>query len=310
MNSHLVEIRRLHRDRPRRPFVRHSIWILAAIVVISWLAGGFGTEGFGSGRQWDNFQRFMGELRPWPLQQDDAPTAALARLQIAARWFADLWRAKGATAVATTLAISLVAILLAGASGGLLSLPAARNFATPQPFLTDGRPASRRARVLWRGAFLVARGLLTLVRAVPEYVWAFLLLAMFGPTAWPMILALALHNSGILGKLTAEVIENVDTRAPTALRGLGASRLSIMFAALIPLSLPRFLLYFFYRWETCVRESTVLGMLGMSSLGFWIVDARARNTYDEMMFFVVCGVILVVLGDIVSALVRSWLRRA
>ncbi len=152
--------------------------------------------------------------------------------------------------------------------------------------------------------------MLTVVRALPEYIWAFLLLALLGPSVWPMILALALHNTGILGKLTAEVIENVDNRAPSALRGLGAGRLAIVSAALVPLSLPRFLLYFFYRWETCVRESTVLGMLGMASLGFWIVESRAANAYDEMLFFVVCGMILVAVGDLVSAVVRHLLRRA
>ena len=113
-----------------------------------------------------------------------------------------------------------------------------------------------------------------------------------------------------VGKLSAEVVENVDTRAPAALRGLGAGRLPIALAALVPLSVPRFLLFFFYRWETCVRESTVLGMLGMTSLGFWIVDARARNTYDQMFFYIVCGMLLVVAGEIVSGLVRHLVRRA
>ena len=85
--------------------------------------------------------------------------------------------------------------------------------------------------------------------------------------------------------------------------------MGIVATSIVPVLTPRFLLYFFYRWESCVRESTVLGMLGMASLGFWIVDARARNMYDDMMFFVICGAILVVLGDFVSAFVRHRLRR-
>ena len=76
------------------------------------------------------------------------------------------------------------------------------------------------------------------------------------------------------------------------------------------LSLNRFLLYLCYRWETCVREATVLGMLGMLSLGFWIQDARARNQYDNMVLAMACGALLVVVGDLVSALVREVVRRA
>jgi len=310
MSAREARIQQLYRQRPRQPFVTGSVVMLVAVMAISWLAGNFEPGRLVSPRQQANAARFINELQPWPLQQESAPADLGGRLQVAGQWFTSLWVEKGAEAVATTLAISLVAILLAGLWGGLLSLPAARNFATPHPFLKTERPAPRTARWLWRLVYIVARGGLAVVRAVPEYLWAFLLLALFGPSVWPMILALALHNAGILGKLTAEVIENVDTRAPAALRGLGASRLTIVGAALVPLSLPRFLLYFFYRWETCIRESTVLGMLGMASLGFWIVDARARNTYDEMAFFIICGLILVLLGDLVSAVVRHFLRRA
>ncbi len=54
----------------------------------------------------------------------------------------------------------------------------------------------------------------------------------------------------------------------------------------MPLALPRFLLYFFYRFESCIREATVLGMLGTVSLGYWIQDARGRQSYDEMLLLV------------------------
>ena len=95
----------------------------------------------------------------------------------------------------------------------------------------------------------------------------------------------------------------------TALRALGATRSQIVFSAFYPLAFSRFLLFFLYRWETCVREATVLGMLGISSLGFWIQDARARNHYDEMFFLILLGGTLVLIGDLLSAGAREWVRR-
>ena len=79
--------------------------------------------------------------------------------------------------------------------------------------------------LLLAGAVGLTRALLIFVRAVPEYVWAFLLVKMFGFGAWPAVLALALHNSGILRKLMAETVENVEAGPAKALRGLGATRL-------------------------------------------------------------------------------------
>ena len=120
----------------------------------------------------------------------------------------------------------------------------------------------------------------------------------------------SIHNSGILGKLDAETVENLDPRPLTAWRGLGGSRAQIAWFAALPLATNRFLLYFFYRFETCVREATVLGMLGVVSLGYWIQDSRAKQFYDEMVVFVALGAALVLLADVASALVRRALRRA
>lgn len=294
----------LRNCRPRRPFVTRSLQLFALIMVFSWLAGDFHLAEWFSDRRLDNLDRFLGEVRPWPLQGKNWETS------VAWHWAVGLWRDGGGAALLATFALSLAAITGAGLLGALFSLPAARTFARPQPFLPGGRPAGK--PVVWMWAFLVlaTRAMLVFLRSVPEYVWAFLLLALLGPQFWPLVLALILHNAGILGKLGSEVVENTADHAPSALRALGAGRLQIVLGALFPLILPRFLLYFFYRWETCIREATVLGMLGVSSLGFLIVDARARNHYDELLYFIMLGVLLVWAGDLVSALVRRLVRSA
>lgn len=310
MNPRVVAINRLRAEQPRRPFVAASLIALVLLMAIAWTIGDFSSGEMISDTGFSNAKRFLGELRPWPVQQLPDSASLTVRWETTATWFADRWRARGAEAVATTLSISVVAIIIAGGIGLFLSLFGARNLAVARPFLTSGKRPSRGLRALWALVYGFARAFLTVVRALPEYIWAFILLALLGPTVWPMIFALALHNAGILGKLNSEVIENVDPHTPRALRALGASRAGILSTYLLPVLTPRFLLYFFYRWESCVRESTVLGMLGIASLGFWIVDARARNHYDDMIFYVLCGVILVVLGDLISALVRDRLRRA
>jgi phosphonate transport system permease protein len=143
----------------------------------------------------------------------------------------------------------------------------------------------------------------------PEYVLAFLFLAILGPdTAWPAIAALALHNGGILGRLEAETIENLDPRPLRALHAIGASRTEIFIAGVFPQAMGRYLLYFFYRFETCVREATVLGMLGVVSLGFYIQEARAKLYYDEMLLLIGLGALIVLASDLASSLARRYLR--
>jgi len=298
----------LYTERPRRNFVIWSVRLFGLIITASWILGDFHLQSFFSQRRLDNVQRFFSEIRPWPLQQSDLGWNQA--WPVVKQWAWQLWLDTGAEAFGVTLAVSLVAIVLAAVLGALLSLPAAQNLACPKPFLAGGKPPSSFSIIVWRMVVGVTRLVLVFVRSVPEYVWAFLLLALLGPNFWPLILALVLHNTGILGKLGAEVIENTDQSAPGALRAAGAGRLQIALAVIFPLSLPRFLLYFFYRWETCVREATVLGMLGIGSLGFWMMESRARNRYDELVYYILVGVLLVLAGDLLSALARRVIRRA
>jgi len=297
-------IRELYRRRPRSLFLRLTGIAVTALVVVSWWSGDFAADRFLSERRLGNLKRFISELRPHPLQGRHFDLA------VAWQWTRELLADRGLTAAGITLAISVLAIVLAGIGAALLCLPAARNFAAPEPFTASLRALPLARRALWKSMNLVSRSLLVFARAVPEYIWAFLLLIALGPTAWAAVLALAIHNAGILGKLASEVIEDLDHAPLSALRATGASRSQIAVTAIAPLVFNRTLLLFFYRWETCVRDATILGLLGIVSLGYWIQDARARNHYDEMFLLILIGAALVMISDVVSVIARESVRRS
>ncbi|MFT7443804.1 MAG: phosphonate transport system permease protein, partial [Granulosicoccus sp.] len=117
-------------------------------------------------------------------------------------------------------------------------------------------------------------------------------------------------NVGILGRLWTEVGENQPPQNARAVIQVGGGRLQAFYAALLPLSLNRFLLFFFYRWESCMREATVLGMLGFSSLGYYISIRKSFREYDEILFFSLLGASVIIVGDIVSDALRKRLRSA
>jgi len=292
----------LRRRRPTNPFLRGSCVAFVALAAWAWLGGTFDFGDFGTERSSRNLERFLHDVRPYPLRDTDWNAQAYVG------WLGDTLGGDAVSASISTLALSIAAIVLAGAAASLLAWPAVRNWATAEPFLPEPRRPRRIVRVAWSLVPTVTRGLLIFVRAVPEYVWAFLFLPLLGLGPWPPVLALAVHNSGILGRLGAEVYENADHRAARLLRGVGASRAQIAFAALAPANLGRNLLYFFYRWETCVREATVLGLLGFVSLGWHVQQARASARYDELVLWIALGSVLILVGDAVSHAVRRFLR--
>ncbi len=117
-----------------------------------------------------------------------------------------------------TLAMSILAIAIAGLGGVLLALPASRNITLAGGMHGDGGQTG------WV-TFIATRTVLLVGRAVPEPAWALLLLFVMFPGILPGAIALGVHNLGILGRLMAEVVENTDDRPFRALAALGASRL-------------------------------------------------------------------------------------
>lgn len=290
----------LYRSRPRSRLVRGSVAVGGLFTVWVWTSGAVEVGDFMTGRRRENLLRFVTEESvPFPLRQEGFD---LARAWSWARGV--LWD-HGLEAAGATLAIATLAIVLAGILSWWLAPLAAANVATARPFeLVVGGE-----RLVWRALRVVVRAGMIVMRSIPEYVLAFLLLAVLGPNhAWPAVGALALHNGAILGRLGAETIENLEPGPLRTLRGVGASRRAVLAGGVFPLALGNYLLYFFYRFETCVREATVLGLLGVLSLGYWIQDGRARQHTDEMLFFVLLGALLVIIVDALSAAVRGRLR--
>jgi len=119
----------------------------------------------------------------------------------------------------------------------------------------------------WRAPRLAERfaahALLLVLRSGPPTVWAVIaLLAMF-PGILPGVIALGLYTAGILGRFVAEACESVDTRPRDALRAHGVRPATASLAAVLPPSSHHLLAYTLYRFEICVHDTTVVGVVGI-----------------------------------------------
>ncbi|QQL43861.1 PhnE/PtxC family ABC transporter permease [Sulfuriroseicoccus oceanibius] len=293
----------LEASRNRDRFLWISAFIFGGFVIWAFLALASDVPDLIEALGGRNAQRFFDELVPYPVRQSDS-WADLGP------WAAELFAEHGASAVTGTFGIATIGIMIAAAAAALISPIAASTLATAHPYGLFHGNSPAPIRVGWGIVRGISRALFLLTRAIPEYIYAFLLLSIFGPSLWALILALAIHNIGILGRLGSEVIENFPAGTSSAQMMVGGTRTQAVVSAIFPASLNRVLVYFFYRWETCVREATVLGLVGIPSLGLLIDEARARLYYDEMFFFVLLGAALVFAGDITSNIVRTRLREA
>ena len=199
-----------------------------------------------------------------------------------------------------TLAMSVLAIALAGIGALLTFMFAARN-------VMWGELAPN-ASWFTRGTFLVIRGFFTLTRSIPELVWAMLIIFVLSPGILPGAIALALHNWGILGKLSAEVVEGLDPGPARALQTAGASRLQVLLYGILPQALPRFVTYLFYRWEVIIRTTIVVGFVAAGGLGIEFRLSMSHFHYTTVTLLLAWYLLLVVGVDLLSAVMRRLAR--
>ena len=216
--------------------------------------------------------RFGGEFFPPDMQP------AFVRQVLAATW--------------ETLAMSALGTLLAVVFGLLLALPASR--------LHAGDAAWTRTPT---------RLLLNALRAVPELVWAGLLLIAAGLGPFAGTLALAVHTTGVLGRLFAEALENVPAGPGAALRTQGARNAQVFLYATLPQVLPQLTSYTLYRWENNIRAAAVLGVVGAGGLGQLLYFHMGLFHMGKTATILIAMLLLVGLVDALSYGLRRLLTR-
>ncbi|MDY6803648.1 MAG: ABC transporter permease subunit, partial [Cyanobacteriota bacterium] len=204
-----------------------------------------------------------------------------------------------------TLAMSVLAITFAGIGGLLLSFPAANNFLLPGGIFVNAASAVSG----WWGlvVLFVCRFLLLVARAIPEPIWALLLLFGLFPGILPGAIALGLHNFGILGRLMAEGIENLDDKPVRAIANAGATAPQTFLYGVLPRTLPRFVAYLLYRWEVCIRSTVIVGLVGAGGLGRLLAEQLSSFDYSGAIATLAVFIALTFAVDLISSAVRRSL---
>lgn len=186
-----------------------------------------------------------------------------------------------------TLAMSIAGTAMAVIFSIPLAFLAARN-TSPHPLV-----------------FQVSRVILNSLRSVPELIMGIIFVAAVGFGALPGVLALGLHSIGMVGKFFAEAIEHVDEAPVEAARAAGASKMQVLYHAVLPQVMPQFADVSIYRWEYNFRASTVMGMVGAGGIGFELMGSLRIMQYQEVFAILLVILLMVTLVDALSGMLRK-----
>jgi len=153
----------------------------------------------------------------------------------------------------------------------------------------------------------ISKFLLSLIRVFPEIIMALLFIKAVGPGAFAGVLAVGIHSIGMLGKLFAEDIENLDLGPSEALTATGANKIKTLMFAVVPQILPAFISFVLYRFEINLRSASILGLIGAGGIGTPLIFALQGRTWDRVGIILIGIVIMVIIVDTLSGAIRKRL---
>lgn len=237
---------------------------------------------------WANVVRFFSyDILPWPMRRTgvlDGSRSVEFPLAEVWHWAAKILQFEGIPGLWNTVVLTQIVLVGTGAVT-LIAFPmVSKHFQKAIPRQVSGV-------------------LLIIARTTPEYILAYLLLQLWGPSMLPAVVAIALHNGAIIGYLSGKNSDLVELR-PDAPK----KKINLYFFEILPRIYGQFLAFLFYRWEVMMRESAILGILGIYTLGFFIDSSIADDKMDKAILLILITAFLNMGIDSASQQIRKRLK--
>ncbi|MDB5880657.1 MAG: binding-protein-dependent transport system inner rane component [Ramlibacter sp.] len=242
----------------------------------------------------------LSEFKPWLLLEPDSLTPAL-------RFLADFFPPRVDAPFLLMVAQETWRTVAIATAGMALALVLAAPLAILSVRVLSLSGMAGRMAVGPASLRYAIRGLLVVLRSVPELIWALVFVRVVGLGVTAGVLAIALTYAGMLGKVYAEILESGDAHATVSLMRNGAGRLQAFFYGLLPQNAAELTSYTVYRWECAIRSSAVLGFVGAGGLGQLMDSSLKMFNGAEVSTILLVFVALVAATDRLSAALRKAL---
>ena len=199
-----------------------------------------------------------------------------------------------------TFAMSVLAVFIAGVAAFVL-IP----FAASNVVIVSARGPRRLFQVAMYG---LTRALFIATRSVPELLWALIVIFVFTPGILAGALALAVHNIGVIGRLGADTVEDVEQPRIQAIRSVGAGPFQTYLIGILPQITRQLMTFQIYRWEVIIRTTAVVGFVAASGLGYQLRLDLSFFRYKEVGQLLLVYILIVWGVDAISALARRSVR--
>jgi phosphonate transport system permease protein len=269
-------------------------------------------------------------LRRWPLRWTlglGAAGTAWALTQLEIPW-SELWTSQApplftldnlvvdapflrtvGSQIGETLMMAWVATLVSAALAFVLAPLAAAHLMTGS-YLPDPPQPPGWTRLWHQAVKWASRAVLQGTRVMPELTLALVFVVWVGGGPLAGIMAIAVHNVGVMGRLFADVLEEAETGPPAVLQSQGAGTLATFLFGVLPQVRARLTAFTLYRFEVNVRATAMVGFVGAGGIGDALNTAISLFHMRDLTLLLITMVLLVAVVDALGDRVRARILSA
>ncbi len=236
----------------------------------------------------ENVVRFLTrDIVPWPIRREGVISGSgelSLNWEATQLWFQKIFTEEVIPGVINTVVLTQLALVLTGAVTLILIIVSSRHLV---PKI-----------VRWITNFI-----LVILRTTPDYIIAFVAIQIWGPSMFPGLIALVIHNGAVVTFLTLKNVDKLELPIDSP-----KGKVNRYFYVILPRIYGNFLSNLFYRWEVMIRESSLLGILGIYTLGFYVDSGIADAKMDKALVLILFIALLNIIVDSISQRVREYVR--
>jgi len=158
-----------------------------------------------------------------------------------------------------------------------------------------------------RFTLTVTRGILSVVRAIPDFLYALIFVAAVGIGPLAGVVALIFFNVGVVAKLLSETVDSVDTGPLEAANAAGGTRTQMVRWSVLPQVLPNYVAFSLYAFELNVRASTVIGVVGAGGIGTLLFTQYRFFQWENVSVIIIELFVIVFVIELISIRLRRRL---
>lgn len=132
----------------------------------------------------------------------------------------------------------------------------------------------------------------TIIRPIPSYIYAIILISLVGLSPFTGALALAIATTGMLAKYIRESFNDIDTAILETLTASGANYWQRFFYGVIPQVSTNIVSWGIYRFSNNIIEAAILGVVGAGNFGY-ILNAYWNGSYYHNFGALLFGMIFI-----------------